>query len=476
MLFLTAWNAAGYHQGDEHFQVLEFAASKAGTVAAADLPWEFGEQMRPGLQPLMAYGMYRFLGLFGEVNPFFMAFVLRLLSAALFLHVCRAIFKRYGRAFRDLTNRRWFGLMLLFTWCNIYAGVRFSSESWSGAMFVLGFLAYPLPLSSYNLARPRVPGPGSGALAFLAGIYFGLSFEFRYQLALAVVGFVLWLLFVGKPNWKHLFLLVIGGVCVLGLGSLADYWLYGDWVIAPWNYLSQNLIEGKAAGFGTKPWYGYIEYIFERGIPPISIIYLLAIAYFCIRYYKDPITWSFLLFFIAHSALSRKDIRFLFPMLPFLPIALTVLMRDIRNRKGDRAFKKGWRSWVFGLMITLNCGLLITVMFRSMNSNMALMEYVYEQYDGPVTILADGKHLYNHSDLLVRFYQPETRVRIVQAKDRNWPACPTKICLYSQLTREEDPPPGFKLVYSNAPTFLGNFDPFGLVSKQNFWYLYERQE
>lgn len=473
VLLLTVWNATGFYQGDEHFQVLEFAAHKVGFVAGADLPWEFAEQMRPALQPFLAYVVYQALTVFGEVNPFFMAGLLRLFSAVLYLGVAVALYRRYAPTFSDATNRKWLALALLFSWCNVFAGVRFASESWSGAMFVFGLLAYPLPPVLDKFALSRVSGNGGKSSALWAGVLFGLSFEFRYQMALAVVGFVAWLLFVGKPNWKYLGLLIVGGLTVVGVGTLIDRWFYNEWVFAPWNYLAQNLIEGKAAGFGTKPWYGYIEYIFERGIPPLSLVYLAATGWFCWRYRKDPITWSFLFFFVAHSALSRKDIRFMFPMLPFLSVALVVSLRDLKEKYGTELFDSGWPKRGLVLAIVINVALLVSVCVRSMNDNTHAMRYVYDNYSEPVTLFADGRHVFSLSHLVIRFYQRRGGVIIIEDENRNWSACETSMCLYSERTNTPDPPPGGTLVYTNEIAFLGDFDPFGLVSRQPFWYVYE---
>ena len=99
VLLIAAWRTVGYHQGDEHFQILEFAGHRLGWVSADQLPWEFHERMRPGLQPLLAYGVTRLVGLFGSPDPFFVAYLLRLLSAALFLVVMTSYIKRIARRF-----------------------------------------------------------------------------------------------------------------------------------------------------------------------------------------------------------------------------------------------------------------------------------------------------------------------------------------------------------------------------------------
>ena len=303
---------------------------------------------------------------------------------------------------------------------------------------------------------------------------FGLSFEFRYQLALAVVGFLTWVLVTRKLNYKHLGLLIIGGLIAVGIGTVADRWLYGEWVFAPWNYLYQNLVAGKAAGYGSEPFYAYLPFIFLRGIPPLSILYLAAIGYFCYRYRWDPVTWAFLLFFVVHSLLARKDVRFLFPFLPYLPLVIAIGLRDLESRVGIDYLRRGWRKWLSQLLVIVNCALLIGVMLRPLGSHLSVMHYIYQHYAGPITLLADGRHVYNHSDLVIDWYQPRAGVTILSDEEAKRASCATAVCLYSEYTRSEPhPPPGMRLVYTTAPGFLDTFDAWGLLRQPRYWYLYE---
>ena len=473
ILLIACYHAVGYHQGDEHFQILEFAGYKLGWVEAEQLPWEFHERMRPALQPLIAYCVTSLVALFGQPDPFFVAYLLRLLSAGLYLFVAASLYNRYVTLLPE--RGRWLALSLLFTWCYLYSGIRFSSESWSGACFVLGLLAYPVVHEEGVLALTRVQAKGGWSSALTAGILFGLSFEFRYQLALAVLGFVVWQLFVSKPNWGHLVVMVSGGLATVGLATVADAWLYGDWVFAPWNYLAQNLIKGKAAGFGSEPFYAYVPFILLRGIPPLSLFYLAAIGWFCYRYRQDPIVWACAVFFVAHSVLARKDVRFLFPFLPFLPLVLVVALRDLRRRYGEDVLAVGWRKFVFRLLIGINVALVIGVSLRPLGSNLSVMRYIHRTYDTPITLLADGRHVYNHSDLVIDWYQPAAGVTILASDTVDVSDCPTGVCLYSRYTRETLPAPaGMELLYTTAPGWLDRFDAWGLLRQPRYWYLYRK--
>ena len=76
----AAWLGEGRVHPDADYQILEFANFKIGLEPHLTLPWEFFEQIRPAIQPAIAYVVYQ---VFAEVDPFQAAFVLRLISAVL---------------------------------------------------------------------------------------------------------------------------------------------------------------------------------------------------------------------------------------------------------------------------------------------------------------------------------------------------------------------------------------------------------
>ena len=114
-LLIACWNSVGFHQGDEHLQLREFAAWKLGRMGQEDLTWEFAERMRPATQPVIVYALHKVWSVFGEVNPYHFAFLLRLLSAGGFLFLAVKIWERYGSMMPTSQLTKWLGLGLLFT-------------------------------------------------------------------------------------------------------------------------------------------------------------------------------------------------------------------------------------------------------------------------------------------------------------------------------------------------------------------------
>ena len=93
ILSVTAIFSSGYDFADEHFQILEFANYKLGNTTAATLPWEFEAQMRPALQPFIAFVIIKFMNMLSLSNPFLIAGILRLISVIIAMIAIRLLHK-----------------------------------------------------------------------------------------------------------------------------------------------------------------------------------------------------------------------------------------------------------------------------------------------------------------------------------------------------------------------------------------------
>lgn len=168
VLLITAFFSVGFYHADEHFQVLEFAGYKLGLTPLKDLPWEFHFRMRPALQPAMAVLLHHFFSLFGIENPFAITLILRILSAGISLTGMWLVYKAFYKTIESRILGQWFLLLSFFLWFAIYNHVRFSSENWSGTLFVIAFAFYVIR---------KKPGR---LFFFSVGVLTGLSFLFRY--------------------------------------------------------------------------------------------------------------------------------------------------------------------------------------------------------------------------------------------------------------------------------------------------------
>jgi phosphatidylinositol glycan class B len=258
-LIVTAFFSTGYYHFDEHFQILEFAALKLKMTEETNLPWEYFYQMRPAIQPAMVVLVFKFFNVFGINNPFTITLLLRLLSAAIAFLGMYLIYKSFSKTILNDTLKVWFLMLSFFLWFMIYNNVRFSSENWSGSIFLIAF-------SLLNIKH----FPNRIFYLYI-GMILGLSFLFRYQTGLLVAGLILWHLFINK-NINNTIFLILGVIILIGIGILIDRWFYGNWTLTTWNYFNQNILQNRVSDFGIRPWWYYIERTFIQGIPPFSII------------------------------------------------------------------------------------------------------------------------------------------------------------------------------------------------------------
>ena len=399
---VTAFASQGYYQSDEHFQILEFADYKLGNTPAADLPWEFRQQIRPALQPTIAFGVIKGARAVGLFSPFTQAFLLRLISAVVAILVYARISRRFAPDSADESSGKLLLAAAILLWFVPYLSVRFSSENWSGLAFLSGLSL--LPLSGTD---DRRPAPRFGA----AGLLLGLSFVFRFQMGFAIAGGVAWLLLQRRTRWTHAAVLVVGGLLALAIGMAADHWFYGDFVVTQWRYFQSNVLQGKAAEFGVSPWWFYFPAFIMAAMPPISLVLLGLAGLGIYRKPRHVLTWAFIPFVLAHVLVGHKELRFLFPMLfPFLWLAAT-----------------GWTEWsaraVVGRMVTaglrvcvaINLLALVFVSTRARQQAVACWRFLYDDSrNRDVKLYAEGSSPYQVGILRPHFYRaPNLAVRVV---------------------------------------------------------------
>ena len=122
----AAFFSEGRAHPDSDYQILEFAHSKIETGVSRTLPWEFFEQIRPAVQPAIAYVVHRYAT---GPDPFTTVWLLRLASAALGFF---SIWLLCGQALRWLNHGWSKAALVLFSglfWLLPFLNTRFASES-----------------------------------------------------------------------------------------------------------------------------------------------------------------------------------------------------------------------------------------------------------------------------------------------------------------------------------------------------------
>jgi phosphatidylinositol glycan class B len=394
---LTAIHSNGFHHPDEHYQIVEFAGLKGGWNTGANLTWEYDAQIRPALQPMIALGAFRVLNLFGISNPFQLAMGLRILTA-IFSIVCILFFIQSFRPSVKKEYQTVFVLLSFLLWFLPAVNVRFSSETWAGLTLLLSVALLN------NISRHK-----AGRYYFLTGLLWGLSFEFRIQIGIALLGLFLWLLIIRKESWKNLLNLLSGSLVVVAVCTVLDSWFYGEGVFVPWNYFYTNMVEDVASRYGTSPWYYYVEQMFFRPTPLIGSFVVLSLITLLVFNYKHMVLWCIIPFIIIHSLIPHKELRFLFPIVNFLPLVLVLAFQEIRSRWKSYKSVLNTIGYPVGLVaLVINAGGLLLLSFKpASDGRINMIEHIDQNYDQVTlyTIARSNPYVLNKGKgLTLRFY------------------------------------------------------------------------
>ena len=350
LTLLYAIFSRGVYHPDEHYQILEYARMKLAGTSPEELPWEYGLMMRPGFQPLIAYSVGRALEIVGSYSPWTLTAVLRLLSGTLSVIAVWTFHKEAEYGPCGEKERKWFLILSYFLWFMAYMHVRFSSEMLSGNLLLI------LAGRCMRLRRdPGRPFPTGLVLGLLAGA----AFIVRYQTGFALLGLGCWLS-VFDRNIRRIVGMTAGTIVMLGIGALCDRWLYGQWTCSPVNYFRENIVNAHAAGFGVDPWWYYLTAVPLEGIVLFGLPVLLATGWFVYKNPKSVVTWMVVPFLLAHQIVGHKEVRFLFPLLVFVPLFLVratmSLPVRLRRHRGAGIFS-GLLIAIDSVVILYNLGI-----------------------------------------------------------------------------------------------------------------------
>lgn len=298
---ITAYFSVGYYHPDEHFQIIEFANYIDGKIPGEYLSWEFNDQIRPTLQPWIAYYLFQFFEFFGANDPHIKMFLIRLLTAGIAIHAIHTFSKSCES---EMSPQVWkvFYVLGFFIWYVPALSVRFSSENWSGLAFIY---CLSIIMNGHRDKKSYIN----------IGLFLGLAFLFRFQIALAGIGLVLWLIFIRKEHIRMLIVLGLSATIVIALGCILDCIFYDSMVFTPLRYYDGQLLQGKAAGYGIAPWFYYLERIKEDAIPILGWIIISASVFMIISKPKSIVVWILVPFIFIHSVIDHKELRFLFPLI-----------------------------------------------------------------------------------------------------------------------------------------------------------------
>ena len=154
---------------------------------------------------------------------------------------------------------------------------------------------------------------------------FGLCFEFRYASGVLPAGASLWYLWQSKGRLSLFAGLTLGALLALAIGGVADWWGYGQVTTTAYWYVYQNFVLGRANDFGTSPFFAYLYLpLTTAGVmAPLVLALLVATVTAWLTRRRSVLTWASAPYVMLLSIAPHKEVRFLFPLVPFLPFFVT---------------------------------------------------------------------------------------------------------------------------------------------------------
>ncbi|XP_075064133.1 GPI alpha-1,2-mannosyltransferase 3 isoform X2 [Mixophyes fleayi] len=284
---------------DEYWQSLEVAHNM--TFNYGYLTWEWNEGLRGFAYPLLFASVYKVLDWIGKDDVFFLIWVPRLIQA---VFSSLADVKLYSllRHMENADVAKWVYFCQLCSWFTWYCSTRTLTNTMETVLGTLALYYYPLEGSRTKKSVKYL-------------LFVGLAFLVR------PTAVILWipLLFYHFFKEQKKFNLIVQqcvpvGLFTLGTSLIIDRVFFGKWTIVQWNFLKFNVLKNIGSFYGSHPWHWYIT----QGFPVIIGTHLPFFIHGCTvapRRYRvllAAVVWTVLIY----SALSHKEFRFIYPVLP----------------------------------------------------------------------------------------------------------------------------------------------------------------
>lgn len=294
ILMVAAARFPGIHYPDEVMQSLEQA--HRAVFGYGLVPWEFRDGARSWLLPgLLAGPMWLGNALAPQTEAY--RYLAQSLVAAL---SASSVLVGYwwGRRFG-----RWHGVLAVVVLCTWFELVYFGSRA-LGEVVGSAFLFAGVFLCSGRRERDR---------AFLAGVFLGCAFVFRFHLAPAIVIAALWHCRADvRKCWLPLLAGMTFPLMALGLADWATWSVPFRSIIVNFE---ANIIDGRSQLYGVSGGDWYLWQLARQWQVAAPVVLLLA-AWGARR---DPLpVLTALVIVLVHSTIAHKEYRFIYPAIPLL--------------------------------------------------------------------------------------------------------------------------------------------------------------
>ncbi len=380
--------STGFCEPGEHIDILEAAAERLAGGGLDALSDNFQLKRQSWLLPGVAALVMKMGG--ANADPFCTALILRLIAALIGTAATLALLVSIDGWFQETKLRRTVVVSLVCLWYLPFLNARFSAESLSRSLFVLGFI--PIILSVQRALPLR------RCTALLSGLSLALAFESDYWSFYVIAPSLIWFFTFGKSSIKAIVFLILGALLGLGLAALVNKWGYGHWWFPAAPFFYQTLFLKPIAW--TPPW-GYLTWLITATPPVWGVSLILGTIGAWILKPRLSLTWATLgyvaVLFVFGLRLGHELflIASIVPPLVFLGVQEAVQRRP--DLGGSQAVRLLWIVLAFTNVLALGY-----LTFTPARQEIALYRSVWNTKADTIHSLSTNP--YEVGDKMIRFY------------------------------------------------------------------------
>lgn len=319
---LSVFLVQTWYVPDEYWQSTEVAHKQVFGYGANTWEWKYG--IRSYLYPSLISIIYFALKFTGLDYPEALIYLPRLFQSLLSAAADYHFYKWTG-------GRKWALFLILISWFWFYTSGRTLLQTMETVLVTIGLSVFPFKTGKLAYYEKE-----NNLWVWLAVI----SVFLRPSSAPIWIVLAIYNTLTTNQGRLQLFLRTYLPIGLMAGGSLValDTYLYGRFIVTPWEFFRFNVLYDIASFYGQHPWHWYLT----QGLPAILGINLLPVLWAIYNILHRPkehrigmvLLTAASLHIALYSFIPHKEFRFVLPLLPiFLYLAQDVIVPWSRKAK-----------------------------------------------------------------------------------------------------------------------------------------------
>ena len=337
--------------------------------------------IRSWFQPFLYFIIAKILISLNLTNFFAITFVLKLISSLLGFWAIYFFYQATNKYIKNTDIKNFYFIFIFLFWFFPLLHARTSAENLSTSFLLIALSYYLINKNRLNILK---------LINF--GALLGFAFIFRYNVGVSIAFILCWILFFENnflsKKISNLFFIIFGIIILIFIEQLTNFWgIEGKNFITKINFFDFNWIIKKtpsiqfflygsgndfyaSPNWSNHPFFGYFYLILYKYFPPISILIIVSILYTWLFGFRNIIVWATLPYFIIHSLIPHKELRYIYPVLVFTPFFISYFIDKI-------SLKKQIKDLIIKTTLVLNFFGLIFFTFTSQTSELKILKNIY---------------------------------------------------------------------------------------------------